>query len=99
MKLTYKVFAWLISAKDKIEDATFTTHESMDSCGWIRIGSGMAEIDVVDGFNPIPMQVEMLKKDLDKMADVYHAKKQEIEQQIQSLLCIENNIKEENHVN
>lgn len=63
----------------------------MSSAGpeYVLIKEMDVDVEVPDNFDPVPAQVEALKKEKQKILADAHVKAENIEEQIQRLLCIE----------
>lgn len=57
--------------------------------GRVFVAEHTTEIEVPDGFNPLPEQVSMLKAEKEKARADFQRRVTEIDRQIQSLLAIE----------
>ena len=55
----------------------------------IYIGEREFETEIPDDFNPLPAKIEILRQEKQRIQAEAHVKAENIEQQIQELLCIE----------
>jgi len=85
-----KGFAYLTEMSQDENNPVFTENESMERYGWVKLGKAILSYEVQDKFSVNAARVEMLKYGLEKLSDDFYTKKSNIEQQIQNLLCIEN---------
>ena len=50
------------------------------------------EAEIPDGFDPLPVKIEILRKEKQRIQAEAHVKAENIERQIQELLCIESKV-------
>lgn len=67
------------------------SHSDMSGCGpnWIAVSQSEYEVEIPDDFNPAPQQIEILKAQKTTILANAHVQAENIEEQIQRLLCIE----------
>ncbi len=89
MRLTIKKVVHLNADSNWKEPAFSFFDCDMSEFGYIPISEQDISIDIPDDFNPIPMQINNLKEQQQKIRAEAEAKAQAIDKQIQKLLAIE----------
>ena len=74
------------------EEGVFVAHPYRfdDSTTHIFLFEQEIEIDIPDDFDPTPIQIEKLRKEKQRILAEAQVKANNIDQQIQEMLCIEN---------
>jgi hypothetical protein len=93
MKVT--INGWLFHKQYRHEDTP--TYEFCHLKDWadesrVIIMEHSIEVDIPDDFDPIPAKIANLRKEKQRIQAEAHVKAENIEQQIQELLCIENKV-------
>lgn len=83
----HKKYDW----KDEV-DYIFWPFKMDTSPDTIPIFEHSFEVDIPDDFDPIPIKIEMLRSEKQRIQAEAHVKAANIERQIQELLCIENKV-------
>ena len=75
--------------EDEYKYSVFSS--DMSACGYIPILAKEIEVtfDIPDGFDPVNAHIDTLKEEKQKIAAEAQVKMNNLEEQIQSLLCIE----------
>lgn len=63
----------------------------MSGCGpeWIAVSENEYDVEIPDDFDPAPQQIKILRAAKDEILAKAHVQAENIEEQIQRLLCIE----------
>lgn len=88
MKHTKELFIhWKQGYKDTDEWSLFSV--DMSEYGYVLVGKQQIEFDVPDDFNPVPIQVAMLKAEKEKAMEEFNLRVARINEQISKLTCLE----------
>lgn len=90
MKITIKGF--IFWQKYDWQDAPSFVHREFDASNdkdMIKVCPHDIEVEIPNDFDPVPGQVEKMRAEKQRILAEAHVKAQNIEQQIQELLCIE----------
>lgn len=90
MKVTVKGFLhWRKYAWEETPDFVILSHKIESDPDYVYIGDHELEAEIPDDFDPIPGKIEVLRKEKQRIQAEAHVKAENIEAQIQELLCIE----------
>jgi len=93
MKVTVKGFVYhqKYSWDDEVRYVFFSSDE-MGDVDRVLIGPYSFDLEIPDNFDPTPIKINNLRKEKQRIQAEAHVKAENIERQIQELLCIENKV-------